>query len=115
MSEYDFIVVGAGAGGAAVANRLSEVAGAKVLLLEAGGSGDSRKRAYPLHVVHLLGSDVDWKYNSVPQPGLDDRQTFEPRGKIPGGSSNLYIHDAHPRPPFGLRQLGLQRLPRLGV
>jgi choline dehydrogenase len=91
MSEYDFIVVGAGAGGAVVANRLSEVISAKVLLLEAGGSKIPENVRVPPLWFTLLGSDVDWKYNSVPQPGLDGRQTFEPRGKIPGGSSNLYL------------------------
>ena len=48
----------------------------------------------------LLGSDVDWGYSSVPQPGLDGRKTYEPRGKLPGGSSNLYIMmhiRGHPR------------------
>ena len=39
----------------------------------------------------LLGSEIDWHYQSVPQPGLNGRQTFEPRGKLPGGSSNLYL------------------------
>ena len=39
----------------------------------------------------LLGSPVDWGYSSVPQPGLDGRSSYEPRGKMPGGSSNLYI------------------------
>ena len=39
----------------------------------------------------LLGSDVDWKYFSEPQAGLDGRKTFEPRGKLPGGSSDFYI------------------------
>jgi choline dehydrogenase len=91
MSEYDFIVVGAGAGGAVVANRLSEVASAKVLLLEAGGSEIPENVRIPPLWFTLLGSDVDWKYSSVPQPGLDGRETFEPRGKIPGGSSNLYL------------------------
>ncbi len=91
MSEYDFIVVGAGAGGAAVANRLSEVAGAKVLLLEAGGPEIPENVRIPYMWYTLLGSDIDWKYNSVPQPALHDRQTFEPRGKLPGGTSNLYI------------------------
>jgi choline dehydrogenase len=91
MSEYDFIVVGAGAGGAAVANRLSEVAGAKVLLLEAGGAQIPDNVRIPYLWYTLLGSDVDWKYSSVPQPGLNGRQTFEPRGKLPGGSSNLYL------------------------
>ncbi|RPJ38465.1 MAG: glucose-methanol-choline oxidoreductase, partial [Planctomycetaceae bacterium] len=91
MSEYEFIVVGAGAGGAAVANRLSEVADARVLLMEAGGSEIPENVRVPYLWFQLFGSDVDWKYNSVPQPGLNNRQTYEPRGKIPGGSSNLYI------------------------
>jgi choline dehydrogenase len=91
MSDYDFIVVGAGAGGAVVANRLSEVTSTTVLLLEAGGSEIPENVRIPFLWYTLLGSDVDWKYNSVPQPGLDGRQTFEPRGRIPGGSSNLYL------------------------
>lgn len=91
MSNYDFIVVGAGAGGSVVANRLSENPNAKVLLLEAGGSSIPDNVRIPPLWFTLLGSDVDWKYSSVPQPALDGRQTFEPRGKIPGGSSNLYL------------------------
>ncbi len=90
MSEYDFIVVGSGAGGAVVANRLSETS-ANVLLLEAGGADIPDNVRDPRIWFTLLGSDVDWKYASTPQPGLDNRQTFEPRGKIPGGSSNFYI------------------------
>ena len=91
MTEYDFIVVGAGAGGAVVANRLSEISDAQVLLLEAGGSEIPDNARIPQLWFTLLGSDVDWSYNSVPQPALNNRQTFEPRGKIPGGSSNFYI------------------------
>lgn len=91
MSDYDFIVVGAGAGGSVVANRLSENPNVKVLLLEAGGSTIPDNVRNPSVWYTLLGSDVDWKYSSVPQPALNGRQTFEPRGKIPGGSSNLYL------------------------
>ncbi len=91
MTDYDFIVVGAGAGGAVVANRLSEIADAQVLLLEAGGNEIPDNVRAPQLWFTLLGSDVDWSYNSTPQPALHDRQTFEPRGKIPGGSSNLYL------------------------
>ncbi len=91
MSEYQFIVVGAGAGGAVMANRLSENPDVEVLLLEAGGPKIPDNVRTPWLWFTLLGSDVDWHYQSVPQPGLNGRQTFEPRGKIPGGSSNLYL------------------------
>lgn len=90
MSDYDFIVVGSGAGGAVVANRLSETS-ASVLLLEAGGPDIPDNVRDPRIWFTLLGSDVDWKYSSTPQPGLNNRQAYEPRGKIPGGSSNFYI------------------------
>jgi choline dehydrogenase-like flavoprotein len=88
---YDFVVVGLGSAGAVVANRLSEHADSRVLGLEAGGSEVPDNVAVPALWYTLLGSDIDWKYQSVPQPGLGGRQTFEPRGKLPGGSSNLYI------------------------
>ena len=45
----------------------------------------------PICGITLLGSDIDWGYKSVPQTALNNRQTYEPRGKMPGGSSNLYI------------------------
>src|SRR5262245_51925788 len=91
MDAYDFIVAGAGSAGTVVANRLSENSGVKVLVLEAGGHEIPANVANPSLWYTLLGSDVDWGYRSVPQPGLTGRITCEPRGKIPGGSSNLYI------------------------
>lgn len=91
MNTYDFIVVGAGSAGSCVAYRLSENPAAKVLILEAGGSEiPANVNEAPIWYT-LLGSPVDWGYKSVPQPGLNGRQTNEPRGKIPGGTSNLYL------------------------
>lgn len=85
----DYIVVGAGSSGAAVAARLAEDPSADVLLLEAGGPDT----ALPLHVPaafsRLFRGTYDWNYDTVPQPGLDHRTVFWPRGKTLGGSSSL--------------------------
>ena len=91
MSKYDFIVVGSGSAGSVLASRLSENPDAKILVLEAGGPKLHENVDVPQLWFTLFGSDIDWKYQSVPQPGLEGRQTYEPRGKAPGGSSNFYI------------------------
>ena len=89
--EYDYVIVGGGTAGSVLANRLSEDPDVSVLVLEAGGSFvPANVDRAPLWYT-LLGSAVDWGYQTVPQPGLGGRQVYEPRGKLPGGSSNLYI------------------------
>jgi choline dehydrogenase len=92
-AKYDFVVIGAGSAGCVVANRLSENPDVSVLVLEAGGGKEQISQAVenPSLWYTLLGSDIDWKYQSVPQPGLKGRVTNEPRGKLIGGSSNLYL------------------------
>jgi choline dehydrogenase len=89
--EYDFVIVGAGSAGSTLANRLTEAEDASVLLLEAGDDALPDNVAVPYLWYTLFGSSIDWGYLSVPQDGLDGRPTYEPRGKAPGGSSNLYI------------------------
>src|SRR5581483_11283224 len=91
MEEFDYVIVGSGTAGSVLAHRLTEDPQVRVLLLEAGGSWiPASVDVAPLWFT-LLGSEVDWDYRSVPQAGLGGRVTREPRGKMPGGSSNLCL------------------------
>ncbi|KAK7874200.1 hypothetical protein R5R35_006245 [Gryllus longicercus] len=90
--QYDFVVVGAGSAGAVVANRLSEVEGWSVLLLEAGGD-ETEISDVPLLAAYLQLSQLDWKYKTEPQGtaclGMQGGRCNWPRGKVIGGSSVL--------------------------
>lgn len=85
---YDFIVVGAGSAGCVVANRLSGE-GASVLLLEAGGAGDTASVQVPALIDQLLDSPLDWGYRTVAQTELAGRRIFLSRGKCLGGTSAI--------------------------
>ena len=86
----DYIVVGGGAGGCAVAGRLSEDPSVSVTVLEAGGGGDSWVVNAPIGVVAMLPTKLNnWAFETVPQPGLNGRKGYQPRGKMLGGSSGI--------------------------
>jgi choline dehydrogenase len=87
--EFDVVVVGAGSAGCAVAGRLSEDPSVRVLLLEAGGSDDVLEVKVPAGLYKVWRTRRDWNYTTEPQPGLDGRRLFWPRGKMLGGSSSI--------------------------
>ncbi len=91
MAEsYDYIVVGAGSAGCAVAARLSEIASNRVLLLEAGPADNHLWIHIPIGYARtFLDERVNWKYETDPEPHLDDRRIYWPRGKTLGGSSSI--------------------------
>jgi len=87
--EADYVVVGAGSAGAALAARLSEDPTVSVLLLEAGGPDKAMELHVPAAFSKLFRGAYDWNYDTVPQPGLEGRTVYWPRGKTLGGSSSL--------------------------
>ncbi len=89
MTQYDYIIIGAGSAGSVVANRLTEDCETTVLLLEAGNPDTKPEIQIPSEHLRLLGSEVDWSYFSQPEPYLNDRKIFCPRGKVLGGSSAI--------------------------
>src|SRR6516162_5320022 len=89
MSSYDYIVVGAGSAGAVVAARLSESAGHKVLLIEAGGSHKHMNVQVPAAFSKQFKSKLDWAYFSEPERYLGGRRIFMPRAKMLGGCSSM--------------------------
>jgi choline dehydrogenase-like flavoprotein len=87
---FDFIVVGAGSGGCAVAGRLSEDAKTSVALLDAGGKNDNWIVTTPYALVLMVAGPVNnWAFSTVPQIGLNGRIGYQPRGKGLGGSSAI--------------------------
>ena len=89
MARFDYVVVGAGSAGCALAARLSEDPGASVLLLEAGPRDRAKEIRIPAAFSKLFKSKFDWGFETTPQPGLNGRRIFTPRGKTLGGSSAL--------------------------
>lgn len=87
--EADYVIVGAGSAGAALAARLSEDPAVSVLLLEAGPVDRALELHVPAAFSKLFRGRYDWNYDTAPQPHLDGRTVYWPRGKTLGGSSSL--------------------------
>ena len=87
---FDYIVVGGGSGGCVVAGRLSEDPSVSVCVLEAGGKGDSAVVNIPTGAVAMLPTRLNnWAFQTEPQPGLNGRRGYQPRGRTLGGSSAI--------------------------
>jgi choline dehydrogenase len=86
---FDYVIVGAGSAGCVLAARLSEDARTRLVLLEAGGAERPREMAIPAAFSRLFRTACDWAYQTEPEPALDGRQLYWPRGTALGGSSSI--------------------------
>ncbi len=88
--NYDYVIVGGGSAGCVLAARLSEQADCRVLLLEAGGPDDHFLLRMPLGFLRaLFRPEFSWGYFSEPEPQLNGRRVWLPRGKVLGGSGSI--------------------------
>jgi len=100
MSEFDFVIVGAGSAGTVLADRLSEDGKYSVCLLEAGGSDLNFWIWMPIgYGKAFYNRSINWMYHTEADPGLNNRSGYWPRGKVLGGSSSInamvYIRGQH--------------------
>lgn len=90
MSEYDYVIVGAGSAGCVLANRLTEDPQVSVLLIEAGGRDWHPLIHMPAGLARLVGNrQINWNYETEPEPQLLGRRLYWPRGRVLGGSSSI--------------------------
>lgn len=88
--EFDYIIAGAGSAGCALAGRLTENPNNRVLLLEAGGRDWHPFIHMPAGLSKLVGVDtVNWSFETEPEPELNGRRLYWPRGRVLGGSSSI--------------------------
>lgn len=90
LGEFDYVIVGAGAAGCLLANRLSADADVSVLLLEAGGKDDWIWIHIPVGYLYCINNPrTDWCYRTEPEPGLNGRSILYARGRGLGGSTSI--------------------------
>ena len=97
---FDYIVVGAGSAGSVLASRLTEDPAVSVCLIEAGHADSSVLIHCPAGLAAMSKQpQLNWAFETVPQPGLNGRRGYQPRGKVMGGSSSInamiYIRGQH--------------------
>ncbi|MBT6512990.1 MAG: choline dehydrogenase [Rhodospirillaceae bacterium] len=109
--SFDYIIVGAGSAGCVMANRLTEDAGTRVLLLEAGGKDSSMFIHMPASAsIAARDEKITWGYMTEAEPHLDDRSIDEVRGRVLGGSSSvngMVANRGNPRDYDGWAEQGL--------
>jgi choline dehydrogenase len=88
-SVYDYVIVGAGSAGCVLAARLSEDTDARVAVLEAGAEDTQPEIHIPAAFPALFKSSWDWDLEGEPEPGLDNRRLYLPRGRMLGGCSSI--------------------------
>ncbi|MEY4981765.1 MAG: hypothetical protein RIR62_31 [Pseudomonadota bacterium] len=90
--EFDYIIAGGGSAGSVLAARLSEDPATSVCLVEAGGHGDGFLIRAPAMIAAIVSGRPkihNWAFRTVPQPHLDNRRCYQPRGRALGGSSAI--------------------------
>lgn len=90
MSDFDYVIVGGGSAGCVLAGRLSEDPAVRVCLIEAGGEGKGWEVKIPLGIMFTVPWPfINWGFKTVPQPEMNSRRTYQPRGRVLGGSSAI--------------------------
>jgi choline dehydrogenase-like flavoprotein len=93
MTEFDYVIVGAGAAGCVLANRLSESGRHTVALIEAGGNDSNIWIKIPAGFNKTVyDAKLNWGYETAPGPFIDNRRIKYPRGKVLGGSGSINGH-----------------------